>query len=696
MYPSILAAQKSLSQACTNYRSAIADGASVASPDSGDLWATYFSEGGSGPLTEINEISPADQEVENLLSANPALGGALGVHASVKWGLRAPPETGSAEIDPQLRNRAISCIFAYGRPSLFDLEGVTIGQGLNGGPASSLDRTLFGLNGVTEVGRKLPPALIVWGDDPADFALAMAWDRTYGLGVWVPDEWWKDADTNGRLVAGIDDLASSAVGRHSRELCFTSTSLTQDELIERVEGSRLGTERRLGEALIPPSSEVVRSPASAVEFPRYYKNHFTLRGKADNQWSTAVHEAGGAVEFAVLPPLPQIAVQGLETIEQKAKWQVDVQLVGHEIPCTTAVPDSRLLAEGENVYSTRVRSGRSGISFESHNSFFTPANPSLEQMLRRPRLRFPDLLEWANARASVHDMSVQLSPAGAHAQVLANMLGGRTQLSELISGPLAAALFAFNRKGSTSAAFPDGSGCVVRNEGFLHFAGMCSIAGIDPDEATRDTIDRLLTSGLLRRGLLVICPACTHAAFTPIESVAATVRCPRCLADNPLTRTMWKLPIEEPQWFYDLHLIARQLLSENGHVPLQLSEYLRLKSDRTYSDAPEFELVANGEPTVETDLLALADRQLIVSEVKSSDTFGKERAEGARKRVLAARVLMADEIVLATTQAAWEPATIAAVKSAIGTEDWQSGNVPRLRLITGLGTAQVIDTVEQT
>jgi len=40
---------------------------------------------------------------------------------------------------------------------------------------------------------------------------------------------------------------------------------------------------------------------------------------------------------------------------------------------------------------------------------------------------------WTEAGASVHSMAVQLSTAGAHAQVLAKMLGGRAQLSELMS-----------------------------------------------------------------------------------------------------------------------------------------------------------------------------------------------------------------------------------------------------------------------
>jgi hypothetical protein len=225
---------------------------------------------------------------------------------------------------------------------------------------------------------------------------------------------------------------------------------------------------------------------------------------------------------------------------------------------------------------------------------------------------------------------------------------------------------------------------------------MCSLAGIDADATARDTIDGLLSAGLLHRGLLIVCPACTHAAFIPIEDAGTTIRCPRCLHESDLTRGRWKLPVDEPQWFYDLHLIARTLLKENGHVPLLLSQHLKSKSDRTFTDAPEFELMVGDKREAETDLLALADRQLSVSEAKSTNTFGKDKNDAARKRALAARVLVADEIVLATTRDSWEPATIGAMKSAIRDETWPTGSVPRLRLITKLGTPEVSDTLEAT
>ncbi|ORW85969.1 hypothetical protein AWB92_26700 [Mycobacterium sp. IEC1808] len=97
---------------------------------------------------------------------------------------------------------------------------------------------------------------------------------------------------------------------------------------------------------------------------------------------------------------------------------------------------------------------------------------------------------------------------------------------------------------------------------------------------------------------------------------------------------------------------------------------------------------------VETDLLALVDRQLISAEAKTTKTLGKNRAErmdAARKRVLSAKLLVADQIALATTQDSWERLSVENMKSAIDAETWDTGAAPRLRIVTGLGTESITD-----
>ncbi len=632
------------------------------------------------------------------IGASPTLGGSLGLAAAARWGLADWPTGNDADIDPRLQGRAVYRLASYD-PSSAELAGVTTRDQAEGDIATDFDRTLFGLMPVHEAGLAEDPAvLVVWGDEPADFALAMAWDRTYGYGIWIADDWRQRENVRNFLASGIDSLTGSMLGgRPRRPVVFTSTSLSVEDLENRLQECRDRAAVFLGD--LPEYSEAQPKivPAQDIVFPRFNKTHYAIQRRFSNEWSTTVRDDHGTIDFLMLPPVPDIGLPELHRIEDRAHWQIDLLVRDHNLPSTTAVPDGELLAEGQSTFATRIRSSRSGISFASHRTDFIASGATVQQQLTRPLVRYPSLLKWADVRARVHGMSTRLSAAGAHAQLLAMMVGSRPALAELVSGALLPGLQAFNATGATRDAFPDGGGCVVNGEGFLTFQGICAQAGMDPGIDARDTIDGLLRTGILHRGLITRCTVCTYLAFTPIENVASSIRCQRCLADIPLSRETWRLPVSEPEWFYDLHRTARILLRANGHVPLQLAHYLNGRSARAFTDAPEFELLNNdGKSEAETDLLTLVDRQLIVAEAKITNTFGdgQELRTAARKRVRAAKVFVADEIALATSQSSWQPATVSAVRDSIGEEKWASGKAPRLRTIARLGTAQVVDQIE--
>jgi hypothetical protein len=107
------------------------------------------------------------------------------------------------------------------------------------------------------------------------------------------------------------------------------------------------------------------------------------------------------------------------------------------------------------------------------------------------------------------------------------------------------------------------------------------------------------------------------------------------------------------------------------------------------------ELVRDGKPVAEADLLAHADGELVTGEVKTgnelhANTAGRKAA--AYKRVLWADVTRADRILLATTQATWAPSSIEAMRNTMGRHPWAPGHHPRLSALTGLGTAQCKQT----
>ncbi|MFV8171701.1 hypothetical protein [Mycolicibacterium peregrinum] len=679
-------AQETISAVCSNYRSPLLDPSEVANPKFSALWNIWFStesHASSGGPVSISAVSNV-RDNETSIGANPALKRSFGLAAASCWGLSEPPHDGDAEIDESTRKAAVARLCSYERKAV-GLPGVNTSESFEGRYETYLARTLVGLDGAQSYGSQRSDALVVFGDGPSDFALAMVWDRTYRYGIWVPDEWWVDSELRPYVVSGIDGLVRHASSQLKRVL-FTSTSLVEADITSRAQEWRERTSLILEKNLDDKWGTVT---ADALPFSRYWKVHYVLNENISHEWSTSVTTDAGTANVTMLPPLPRIGVPGLEPIEQSACWQVDVALRGHELPVSIAVPERSLLVEGREAQATRVRAGRSGVSYQAHRTDFIPAGASLSQSLARPMLRFPSLIEWAKTRVSTREMSVQLSTAGTQANVLASMLGSREALTDLVAGDLLPALLAFKRSRSTKADFPGGEGCVVNSEGYLHFSGICSIAGIEDSAGARDRVDALLKAGLLRRGLLTRCPRCQHSAFVHLDDLAAVMRCQRCLAGNAFERQLWRLPVEEPIWYYDLHPIARKLLLDNGEVPLLLSHHLRSRSQSSYTDAAEFEMFnSEGNRICETDLLALSDRRVVLAEAKSSNTFGgrKERIAMARKRAAAALILQVDEIVLGTSASQWDEGTIEAMKNAMTEQDWPQGRPPALRIICGLGS----------
>jgi hypothetical protein len=358
-----------------------------------------------------------------------------------------------------------------------------------------------------------------------------------------------------------------------------------------------------------------------------------------------------------------------------------------------------LFASAEDIYLTRVRSGRDGITYDAGRHDLVQAGTAAPSRLARPRLRELGLAEWADLFVGQSGQSVERSPAGRRGELLGQLWDSREEFVSSMTGPLLPVLRAFQPSHpETSKAYPDGEGVVLltgAREGYLNYAGMAKLAGpgIHPS-ALRQQVDILTARTVLRRGLVLDCAVCDRVSFIPIGDLAQVNRCPRCGTANELAQQRWRDPRDEPSWFYDLHPVARDLLKEHGEAPLQLSRHLRSIAAR-YSDAPELELRdASGNPVAEADLIALSDDQLITAEAKSNDVLGsnpKEIRRAAAKRVLLAATLHADQIILATTQPGWSAASVAAIGEAVAGHRWLAGLRPAVRLIADLGSDQVQD-----
>jgi hypothetical protein len=346
-----------------------------------------------------------------------------------------------------------------------------------------------------------------------------------------------------------------------------------------------------------------------------------------------------------------------------------------------------------------VRASRNGLASFSGSWGFVAAGSTQIQSLAKPRLRLPGLYSWAQALAEDKGLKMSFSAAGHRVEILRRMWGSRTSLAMDWAGPLRPMFLAFRtRSRMTRTAFPNGGGLVLApHEAVLSFDGMMREVGASTDAETerlRSDVDRLCISRVLRRGLVLDCDACGHVDFIALDLASSINSCVRCGAQNPLTVQRWRQPITEPTWWYDLHPAARELLAEDTGIALLCSAFLR-KSARSFADLSELEFIREGQNVVaEIDLLASCDDKVVIGEAKTKASLGsrKDRISKAKQLATIARVLNADQILLCTAaNEDWPPLDVEAVKTALDDEFAAAPDQPSIRLMSGLGTAEVID-----
>jgi hypothetical protein len=565
---------------------------------------------------------------------------------------------------------------------------------------SAFDPTVHGLIPVL-TGFPDTPTLMVVGDTAEDFAAALAWDRIFGRGIWIPADCSPAGNSSDAATMRLmyHALVVSPTLHRSGKVLVGTVSASQnavDQIVAalREPGIVVGDEseqrRRHTEGLVP----------FAINFDRAGSLHWAVAEQFDQQYALPVdRDDDGGASMVAPPPAPVITHPDLSRCES-LRWQVDVRMWPSSMPRGRGLDGRNLLAPGEDEYLTWVRSGRDGISYESERYNFVLAGTARVSRLARPRLREPGLREWASLMAIQQGKAFVLSDAGRRVEILRRLWDGREQLAADMAGNLLPMFRGFVvSERMTRDAYPDGDGVVLNNDGYLTFAGMARSTGPEQDLAgLRHDADRLLARRVLRRGLILDCGECGRPTFHDVNELAQVNTCPRCGAGNELSQARWREPADEPEWYYDLHPAVRELIKQHGEVPLLLSHYLRERS-RRYADVPELELYENNKRTAEVDLVASADDVLVTAEAKINGTLGgtpRGARRAAAKRVAIAALLQADQIVLATTEPGWTAASLSEIRDAVSGRTWIGGREPSIRVVTGLGTPDTIDQRLQT
>ncbi|MBX3067220.1 MAG: hypothetical protein KF844_01045 [Cryobacterium sp.] len=491
---------------------------------------------------------------------------------------------------------------------------------------------------------------VVVGDTARDFALALAYDRLIGHGIWLPTAMLDDVDTFRKNVHPTLSTIISGLENRGDRMIVTSTSANPDCITDLV--------------------KAIREPYFTVRIngSQIHRRDETVEARLPDLSSGSVsylanEHVGANISIPVsrAPDGTREALTGLETpiptnpvhdpnSEWMPYWLVDVALAGDSTPRARDLPGDILAVADGAFSSVNLRATRDGITFDPHSMGLVLAGSPLSGRIGRPRLRSLSMLAWIEAMAKPAGLGVRLSSAGRLGELVRRRLGTRGDLLDLIKTenlPLLRAFTPMEKQPKTRD--PD---MVVLNDldPYLSIEGIDTRFSGDLSDAVA-LVDRLTAARLLRRGLILDCDECGRPSFYDADHVAQRFDCSQCGASNELTSERWR-KTAEPRWFYDLYTAFRELFRAHGDIPLLAAAYLRSESRHSYNDAPELEFfeVKTGKVIAEIDLISCADGKLSVVEAKSNGTFGGTKRVAQTKKLLRiANVLRADQIVLATT-----------------------------------------------
>ena len=263
-------------------------------------------------------------------------------------------------------------------------------------------------------------------------------------------------------------------------------------------------------------------------------------------------------------------------------WEVDVgwkvDSCPHERRCVTCWWRSKHLI---TTPARRVTAFRTSPRLGS----CLPGEP-LRRTLSRPRLLLPSALAIFEALLGRERLRCQVSQPGRYLEALVRLWGGLDRLvAAMRRTPAVYMLEAFCQDETQSD-----TGIFLRSleRRFLTFEDLRVATKIAADDL-RDMVDDFTSRGILRRGLILKCRECMYDNWYPADDVGHSFRCPRCSEMTPLTRAAWRLPPEEPWWYYQLVEVAFQAVKNSARATALALGALKEKS-RSFIYAPELEL----------------------------------------------------------------------------------------------------------
>jgi hypothetical protein len=521
-------------------------------------------------------------------------------------------------------------------------------------PLDEVDPTPFGhtLTTLAWFGRESwppPPYILVVGNGCNDFMFALALDRLTRSAGWVPTSL-----LGGPLEQAFLRALNSTVGEvtrfgtEERRVVVCSFSLSERELAELI--------KAVAKAGFSPDADEWLSVSVLDDVA--IGSTWRLWDRSVNQRASSEAFVGGVQAGPLLTPLASISTPERGT---SVGWIVDADIAAHRLPTRSCL---ETLASAQRPFDWAARPGRDGISYFSFGGFIEAGVP-VELSLSRPRLRLPtadqvfaQLLENGRLRA-------EESAAGMFARQTLELWGSLDRFADALASPAQKSMLMAYLSTAASEVEP-GVFLDASRRRFLTFENLRTVSAMTPLELRR-LLDDWLVKRILRRGLVLQCPACRFSGWYDVEDIGQSYRCLRCRNPNELLALSWKAPTDEPKWYYELAETVYQAMASNVEAPVRTLRALKAETF-SFDFTHEMELfdVATDEHLGELDIWVIRNGKVVIGEVTSVGNFGGKLNKKLLRLRRVAEAVTADEIVFATTAGGWDQSVIDAAQRNFG------------------------------
>lgn len=396
----------------------------------------------------------------------------------------------------------------------------------------------------------------------------------------------------------------------------------------------------ISEDLRKPTERAIKRLKMTDRSVRFISPMVIFRQASNVTWKSEIrreHTTTSEDEFVM--PVRRPSSFELVYPRRYQRWVMDLRIVRDEAIGTEGfiLPSLSYLAE----IMTPVRTARLRPRIVGEVFSFQVTSAPIDEYVR---LRIPSDWEVIQMMFSQAGYRIGLSDQGKYMNRTLSLFGGLDRLSNLLrDGRIIAILDMFLKHHHTGEGATDSS--KYRRELTLDTMSNVAISLLShksrkKKEETYQFVGKLLKElmeiGAVHSGYILNCTHCNFEEWYPIDEVAETFRCRRCLA------TQIRPP--SPSIFFRLNEALYQAYLNNFTVPTLVLDVLNNSSSGSYNFTPQIKLDAMDTHSPEVDIVAICDGTLTIGEAKSTNKITRKQIgtlESTAFRVKAQHIVFA-------------------------------------------------------